>query len=67
MGWMVLDEVVGPGRGRGGEEIVVRRVGMPQDSMWGEMRRLAVVHDLPPGDVTTYVVGRLRGGASAME
>jgi len=67
MGWLLLDEVVGPGKGRGGQDIVVSRVGMPQDSMDGQMRRLATVHDLPPGDVTTYVVGRLRAGREPAE
>ena len=59
LGWILLDEVVGPGDGPGHEEFVQRLVATGGDG--GASIRTVPVH-VGPDDVTTYVLGYLKPG-----
>ena len=54
LGWILLDEVVELGEGSGGVEFRMEPT--------GEGRYQSKPHELPPDDVTTYVLGYLKPG-----
>lgn len=54
LGWILLDEIVGRGEGSGGLEFRMEPT--------GEGRYQSAPHELPPDDVTTYVLGYLKPG-----
>ena len=54
LGWIMLDEVVGLGERSGGVEFRMEPT--------GEGRYQSKPHELPPDDVTTYVLGYLKPG-----
>ena len=55
LGWQLIDETVGPGQGRGGLEFRM----VPT----GEGRYQSAPRELPPDNVTTYLLGFLKPGA----
>ena len=58
LGWIMLDEVVGLGEGSGGVEFRMEPT--------GEGRYQSKPHELPPDDVTTYVLGYLKPGREGL-
>lgn len=54
LGWLLLDEMVGPGEGNGGLEFRMEPT--------GEGRYQSAPHELPGDDVTTYILGYLKPG-----
>ena len=61
LGWLVLDEALGPGSGPGHEEFHMS--GVMTGSVFGGQAARAVPMEMPPDDVTTYTLGYLKDGA----
>jgi hypothetical protein len=63
IGWILLDEVVGPGDGPGRVEFRQKAV-LTGGSELGNMSLRSVPVEVGPDDVTTYILGYLKPGRS---